>query len=359
MACEQETSEVFRWLKALSPSIKLERFSPHFEARGFKSKRSLAFVKADDLDVFFPSPNKLLLAERRLLEAELDKIKSSDDKQTQPKRPESARKLQYEASHMPRSTSSFVQASQPTCDSNVSGASSSHSLADGMSALDRKALEHNENLQLLNAQVESVKQHLESKQKTMENLLDSSVGRRGKLCSTCHQPGHNKARCKATPCTNVKRCKIPDKHPENQNEIREIQKELKELINKYDKAKSDHDIFVAARQRVKSSFFAVIRPRLRQQNLAKYVDRSILDKDLQILQRALANKVPIDETNDWRLPYVIEEYKRGIEYMYHPQSAQLQSTASHQAYSSSTSTSPSSYHDTVQGQQADNSFYYF
>ena len=31
-----------------------------------------------------------------------------------------------------------------------------------------------------------------------------------------------------------------------------------------------------------------------------------------ILQRALKNKVPLDESNDWRLSNVIEEYKHGI-----------------------------------------------
>ena len=54
--------------------MKLERLSPEFENRGFHSRRSLAYVKSKDLDLFFPSPDKLLLAERRLLEAELKNI---------------------------------------------------------------------------------------------------------------------------------------------------------------------------------------------------------------------------------------------------------------------------------------------
>ena len=55
-----------------------------------------------------------------------------------------------------------------------------------------------------------------------------------------------------------------------------------------------------------------MRPRLRKQNPAKYVDRSALDRDLMILQWALKNKVPLEETYDWRLPSAIEEYKHGI-----------------------------------------------
>ena len=41
-----------------------------------------------------------------------------------------------------------------------------------------------------------------------------------------------------------------------------------------------------------------MRPRLGKQNRAKYFERSALDRDLMILQRALKNKVPLDESND-------------------------------------------------------------
>ena len=54
-----------------------------------------------------------------------------------------------------------------------------------------------------------------------------------------------------------------------------------------------------------------MRPRLKCQNPAKYLDRGALDRDLMVLQRALQNKVPVDEGLDWRLPGIIEEYKRG------------------------------------------------
>lgn len=54
-------SEVHSWLKSLSPGLKLERLSTQFKNRGFRS-RSLAYVKSEDLNAFFPSPDKLLLA---------------------------------------------------------------------------------------------------------------------------------------------------------------------------------------------------------------------------------------------------------------------------------------------------------
>ena len=95
-------------------------------------------------------------------------------------------------------------------------------------------------------------------------------------------------------------------------EIRTLQHELRELEQKYAKAKSDHEVFNASRQRAKSSFFAIMRPRLRKQNAAKYLDRSALDRDLMILERALRDKVPLEETYDWRLPSIIGEYKHRI-----------------------------------------------
>ena len=66
-------SEVYNWLKSFSPGLKLERLLAQFESRGF---RSLSYVKSEDLDSFFPSPDKLMLAERRVLETELEKIRT-------------------------------------------------------------------------------------------------------------------------------------------------------------------------------------------------------------------------------------------------------------------------------------------
>ena len=56
-------------------------------------------------------------------------------------------------------------------------------------------------------------------------------------------------------------------------------------------------------------FFAVMRPRLRKQNPIKYIDKSALDKDLLVLKKALGNKIPLSESRDWELPFVIELFK--------------------------------------------------
>jgi len=177
--------------------------------------------------------------------------------------------------------------------------------------LDRRATELSGNLKLLEVQVKSAKSHLQGKQKAVEDL-PNVYERRGKVYAVCHTSGHNRTNCKESRCNDVNSRKLKDKHPELLADIRTLQRELKELEQKYAKAKSDHDIFCASRQRAKSSFFVIMQPRLRKQNPAKYLDRSALDRDLMILHRALQNKVPLEETYDWRLPSVIEEYKHGI-----------------------------------------------
>ena len=44
-------------------------------------------------------------------------------------------------------------------------------------------------------------------------------------------------------------------------------------------------MFNAAREGTTNSFFSVMQPRLRKQNYIKYVDRSVLDKDLLLRRK--------------------------------------------------------------------------
>lgn len=309
---DKTLTEVFLWLKSLSPSMKLERLSPEFETRGFRSRRSLAYVQTEDLDSFFPSPTKLLLAERRILEGELNKIKAENNGQSTHREPKRLNVLPsaITAEELMRETS---QPYLPEAAANSTGPIDPVNPIPQTfhSPLDRRAIELSENLKILEVQVQSAKSHLQGKQKVLDDLPKAHE-RRGKVCAICHTSGHNRAKCNEVPCHDVNFCKLKDKHPELLNDIRTLQRELKELEQKYAKAKNETDVFNASRQRAKSSFFAIMRPRLRKQNPAKYLERSALDRDLMILQRALKNKVPLDESNDWRLPNVIEEYKHGI-----------------------------------------------
>ena len=68
-------SEVYTWLSSISHGLNLERLAPEFERRGFQSMHSLKYIRQNDLEVTINSPDKLLLAERRILEKELEEIK--------------------------------------------------------------------------------------------------------------------------------------------------------------------------------------------------------------------------------------------------------------------------------------------
>ena len=60
-------SEVYQWLKSISSGLNLQMLAKEFEVRGFSTQQSLKYLQKEDLDAFFPSPQKLLLAEKRIL----------------------------------------------------------------------------------------------------------------------------------------------------------------------------------------------------------------------------------------------------------------------------------------------------
>ena len=47
-------------------------------------------------------------------------------------------------------------------------------------------------------------------------------------------------------------------------------------------------------------------------NEVRYVDRFALDKDLIILRNIFNNKVPLDDSKDWQMPFLIEQYRRNL-----------------------------------------------
>ena len=149
-----EKSEVYIWLKSLSPSMKLEQLLPEFENRGFPSRRSLAYVESEDLDSFFPSPDKLLL------EAELKNIKTETARRPNHHEPKRLNMTACE-SGVERSVDTTPQQQSPqaatNCGFEAIATPSNQSSETFQSPLDRRALELSENLKLLELQVESAK----------------------------------------------------------------------------------------------------------------------------------------------------------------------------------------------------------
>ena len=64
-------SEAYTWLKSLPGGLGLEKCSRVFESRGFVTPSSLKHLRPGNIDAFFPSPEKLLLAEKHVLKSEI------------------------------------------------------------------------------------------------------------------------------------------------------------------------------------------------------------------------------------------------------------------------------------------------
>ena len=93
--------------------------------------------------------------------------------------------------------------------------------------------------------------------------------------------------------------------------VNKLQREIKSLESQAIEEEENTKRLASARERAKTSFFAVMRPRLKAQNLLKYGTRKRiqLDRDLLILQRALNNKVPDwPESQNWKLPLTIDQF---------------------------------------------------
>ena len=176
------------------------------------------------------------------------------------------------------------------------------------SPLDFQRQEIEQNVQILKVQVASAKEELEKLNCESRNFQSLSEIR-GRLCNNCHCCGHTKVKCSKAPCTDINACKIKEKHTEQKAKISQLQREIRSLENKAQEEEAHLKGFTAARERAKSSFFYVMRPRLKKQNQVKYSNRSRFDRDLLILQRAIKKVTDWSQDEDWRLPLVIEQYE--------------------------------------------------
>ena len=199
----------------------------------------------------------------------------------------------------------------PVATSTVQTTIPCSTVAREKSPLDMKEEELKENLTVLQVQLSTAREELNNlKQQDKQFLSLSSI--RARMCTVCHVAGHTKTTCKNEPCTNISCCKVREKHPEHRANIQELQRTIKNLEQQSADEEANIKGLRNARERAKSSFFAIMRPRLRAQNLIKYASgkRLQLDRDLLALQRALNNRVPewgVEE--DWRLLQILEQFQ--------------------------------------------------
>ena len=78
-------SEVYKWLCSISNGLELQRLAWEFESRGFRTVNSLKYLKTPDLDVLSPSPHKFMIAEKRIIESEIEKVKGLESGQLPPR----------------------------------------------------------------------------------------------------------------------------------------------------------------------------------------------------------------------------------------------------------------------------------
>ena len=79
-------SEVYRWPKDIPGDLNLGKCSKEFESRGFHTLELLQYLRPGDIYAFFPSPEKLLLEEKRIWESDIKAIVDPKSKRT-PLRP--------------------------------------------------------------------------------------------------------------------------------------------------------------------------------------------------------------------------------------------------------------------------------
>ena len=230
-------SEVYSWLSSISHGLDLERLAPEFERRGFQSMHSLKYIGQNDLEDIINSPDKLLLAERRILEKELEEIKKPSP---QPKElfpspypgslpvvsPINSPVLVSTTSSGPASSSSNVPVSGTMYQQSAVNKSNEQSTT----YLHKKSGELTENLSIIQTQIKSATDQLEIVRNQYEQASTEGNGHRTeKLRTRCPQPGHYRARCSNPTCMDMNNCGASEKHPESKNEITELRKLIKNL----------------------------------------------------------------------------------------------------------------------------------
>ena len=150
----------------------------------------------------------------------------------------------------------------PVATTTVQTKSACSTVTREKSPLDMKEEELKENFTVLQVQLSTAREELSNLTKQDKQFLSmSSI--RVCLCTVCHATGHTKTTCKNEPCTSISSCKIREKHPEHRANMQELQSTIKSL----EKQSADEEANIKGlrnvRERGKSSFFAIMRTRLR------------------------------------------------------------------------------------------------
>ena len=261
-------------------------------------------LNEDDADNFQEMFVRASLVDEGLYRKVLLRVSELDSPVVQPTVQAKRRKLEQEMSTPAWETEHMHKLDPRSLESSFANAANPE-----RSPLDYVKAELAENVQLKKVLLSSAKEELVKATAQNEALTPLSAIR-SRICGNCHESGHTKPKCVSPPCPSHDACGLRDKHPELKLKISELQKEIKRLQQEHCDAESKLKAFCESRVKASTSFFAVMRPRLKVRNLIKYSDRVSLDRDLLILEKALNGKIPeFDASEDWRLPILIEQYR--------------------------------------------------
>lgn len=169
--------------------------------------------------------------------------------------------------------------------------------------LDKQQVHFTQDVQFIQVQLERAKHQLALRKKGMDDC-ETVAEKRAKICSVCHMAGHTKSKFKNGSCPGF--AGEASRSQQRTDGANSSYQRLGRKGREGDKPFTNFQLYEA-----KSSFklFRNYETRLRNQNQIKYINCSALDKDLLILKKALGNKIPLNESADWELPFVIEQFK--------------------------------------------------
>lgn len=151
---------------------------------------------------------------------------------------------------------------------------------------------------------------------TVEPSERPSVGSQKSTCTHCHFRGHRRSSCRMQTCTSYLQCGMLLYHPEHRKMQNEVDHTIKSLRVQLKKKNDELSAVRAVGERTRMSFFAIMRPRLKDLDPIKYSRRHVIDRDLRYLGAACNHRIP---SQDVDLEALINGVKaKSLSYLHQP-----------------------------------------
>ncbi|CAG2194937.1 unnamed protein product [Mytilus edulis] len=155
------------------------------------------------------------------------------------------------------------------------------------------------------AAIYSLKRQLDHSEAELNTMtLVEKAKDQARRCTNCHETGHkadgnkNNQPCAKLPCMSISNCGQVDKHPEYTIEKRRKQREVGQLKQKMKKMTEEQKMLETYTLTRKHDFISNMRERLRASNPRKYIDGSVLMRDLFALKTHFKGEAPTENGRD-------------------------------------------------------------